>query len=158
MNLIKLTLQTFLIGLFSLTILSCSSSKNAAPSISDKEAIAEIKDALQFKTHFDADGNMDIMATNASKTSLDISDLVIHVEKLENGKFKTFTLSDLQIANTIAPNKAVNFDLELNEWIENYFAGQPDKYNVSIAYKSDKPLNHKEERNIYYISYPHTIK
>jgi|GEM_PF-5817445 len=72
MNIVKHSFQILILCLFCVGLSSCSSSKNLTSDLSDKEAISELKEALKFKTHFDADGGMDVQATNSSAKSLDI--------------------------------------------------------------------------------------
>lgn len=119
----------------------------------DKEAIAELKSVLKFKTHFGLEGDMDIKATNTSNNTLDLSNLIIHIEQVGTKKYKTYTLQELVVADKLNANQAMDLQLSLDERIENDFGGIVDGYNVSIVYKSKVPLKNGDERNIYYISY-----
>ena len=160
MNTVKFTLSFIHICLISIALFSCSSTKKMVekPNYSDSEAITELKSGLKFKTHFGSEGDMDIKATNISDNTLDLSELSIYIEQVGTKKYKAYTLQELQAADKLNTDQAMDLQLSLDERIESDFAGSENIYNVSIVYKSKSPLQNGDERNIYYISYKYTGK
>ena len=160
MNIAKLSLNVLYVCLFSMGILSCSSSKKVEDEINaeDKEAIVELKSELKFKTHYGFEGVTDITATNSSNNTLDISHLLLHIEQEGSNKYKTHTLDDLHLVDKLDSGAAIEIQLSLDEIIESDFGGKTDSYNVSIVYKSGSALKNGDERNIYFISYKYKGK
>ncbi len=127
-------------------------------SLSDKEAITILKSELKFKTHYGMKGETDINATNVSANTLDLSDLLLHIEQDESKKYKTRTLQEMRVVEKLDSNTDLDIRLPLDEVIENDFSGKVGRYNVSIVYKSEVPLENSDERNIYYIAYKYKGK
>ena len=148
------------VTVLSIGLLSCSSSKNIGTEAMeyDRTEIAELKTSLKFKTHFGLKGDLDIRTTNISNSSLDLSNLLLYIEQSTSKKFKAYNLDDFEVNSNLKANSTIDLSLSLNETIESDFGRIADIYNVSIVFKSDKPLQNGEERNIYFISYDYKDK
>lgn len=139
------------------SLLSCSGSKNLAVDDS-QENLSEIKKQLKFKTHFGVDGSISIKATNSSSEALDISRISVIIDKADNESFKAYSLEDFGVKSKISPLEVAIFDLSLEEIIDADFNGVTGKYNVILAYDSNKPLDNTENRSVYFVTCKYPIK
>lgn len=138
-------------------LLSCSGSKNLTANDST-DNLNEIKEQLKFKTHFGADGSMNIKATNSGAKALDISMLSVIIDQVDGKANKAYTLEELEVKSVIPPLEVAIFDLSLEEKINVDFDGAFGKYNVILAYDTKSPLDNTDNRSVYFITYKYPIK
>ena len=138
-------------------LISCSGSKNLSTNDSAQN-LMEIKEYLKFKTHFGAEGSMNIKATNSGNKALEISELSVIIEQVDSKQSKSYSLEELGVTPKIAPSEMAVFELSLEDRITQDFDGVKGKYNVVLAYGTDKALKNTDERSIYFITYKYPNK
>jgi len=157
----KNNLYLICILLIAIGLASCSSAKNMSNNTtrsSSTEEIATLKDGLKFKTHFGAEGEMNVKATNTSNETLDISKLVVILQQMNAKSYKAYSLEELGVSSTILAKDMAVFELSLGERINKDFKGEEGRYNVMMTYDTQKAIDNKDERSIYFITYTYSNK
>lgn len=149
-NLFFLFLMIMVLGLS-----SCSSSKNVTASTNSEE-LTDMKEALTFKTHFGAAGEMTIKATNNGIKTLDISKLTVIIDQANSDQYKVYLREDLGMGSQIESNQMVMLELSLEKRIKEDFNDVAGKYNVMLTYDSQKAIDHTDERSVYFFTYAYS--
>ena len=138
-------------------LISCSGSKNHS-TYDSAQNLMEIKELLKFKTHFGAEGSMNIKATNSGTKALEIKELSVIIQQVDSKKYRAYALEEVGIAPKIAPAEMAVFELSLEDRITQDFDGVEGKYNVILAHGTDKALKNTDDRSIYFITYKYLNK